>query len=124
MAFYKTNEEQLKNKLVAPIKDSTRLTQLVCDIRAEVIDLEKRLDSTDGVNRSVVVDSCASYGLSLRQLVENFRAGLNKSASEAFCVGSIKSQFFADDSIDGLTLRLSEEAASDDSEGSTKNKDC
>lgn len=51
--------------------------------------MPKRLSAKHGVTRYIVKDSCALLGPSHRGLVENFRADLNKSLSQAFPTGSI-----------------------------------
>lgn len=66
----------------------------------------------DGVIRSIVKHSCASLGPILRGLLDNFRAGLNKSVNEVFCAGSIGPPSHADTAIDGVTVCFSEGAAS------------
>lgn len=81
------------------------------------------MSARDGVSRSIVEDSSASLGPSLKDLVENLRAALNKSAEKAYCAGSIISHFHAVIAIDDITVRLSEGAASDDGDASTKDED-
>lgn len=63
------------------------------------------------------------FGTSLRALVTNFRGGLSRLLNEAFRAGSIRSQFYADTAIDGITLRFSEGAESDDGDGFTTGED-
>lgn len=60
---------------------------------------------------------------SLRALVENIRAGLNKSVNEVFRAGSVDSLFHVDNAIDSITLRYPEGALSDDGDGSTKGEE-
>lgn len=60
---------------------------------------------------------------SLRILVENFHAGLNKVVSGAFRADSFGSQWHANVTMNGITLRVSEVAASDDVDGSAKVED-
>lgn len=43
--------------------------------------------------------------------------------SEAFLTGSIGSYFYANAAIDGITLHISEAAASDDRDGLSRGKD-
>lgn len=54
--------------------------------------------------------------------VENFRAGLDKPASDAHCDGFYDIQFHTDTDVDGHTLLLSGDAASQYGERSTKGK--
>lgn len=49
--------------------------------------------------------------------------GLNASVGETSCIGFIKAQFFADTAIDDITVQVSEGAASEKGEASTKDKD-
>lgn len=105
------------------IKDNTWPSQLVVDKRAKVVELLDRLGVRSGITRSIVEDSCASLVLSLRKLVANFRAVLNKSVTEAFGAGCIGFQLFANTAIDGITVHDLKGAAWDDGDGSTKNED-
>lgn len=72
------------------------------------------------VVRSVVDSLCATLGPSLRSLVENFLADLNKAVGEAFCASSLDSQARADAAIDGITLCFTGGAASKNGGSSTK----
>lgn len=113
MAFYKVSEKVLKKTFAAATKERTRLSLLVNDIRAKVVDLRERSDANVGVVLSIVEDSCKLLGPCLRSLVENFRTGLNKPVNEAVRAYSIGSQFHADVAIVGTTLRYLEGTASD-----------
>lgn len=86
-------------------------------------DLQERLKGRDAVIRSVVEDSCATLGPSLRSFVENFGAGLNNSVSEAFRAGFIGSQLHDGAAIDRITLRFSGGGASENGGGYTKGRD-
>lgn len=57
---------------------STRIGQLFDSVRAGVAELQERLCLREVVIGSIFGDSCAMPGPSLRSLVENFRAVLNK----------------------------------------------
>lgn len=110
----------MKKELATAINDNTRHSQLNVDIRAEVVDLPRRLGARDGVIWYITKDSCVSLGPSLWGLVNSFRAGLNKSVAEAFRADSIRSQFHADDAIDGITLGFSKGVVSNDGNYSTE----
>lgn len=75
--------------------------------------------ASDAVAASIVEDSSAKLGPSLRGSVENLRAGFNKSVSEAFYVGSIDFQLHAENAINGITP-FSGGAALEDGGGFTK----
>lgn len=123
MASYEVSEENLRIELAAAKTESTRLSQAVDDIRANMVDVRECLGVKNTVIRSIVEDLCASRGPFLRSLAKNFRAGLKKSVSEAFCASFIGSQFHADAAIDGIAIRFFECAPSDDGVGSTESED-
>lgn len=123
MAFYEASEKILKSEIAAATTESTRLGQFFSNVCAEVTDLQERLGAMDAVVRSIVEDSCVSLGQYHRSLVENSRAGHNKSVREAFRAGFIGSQFHSDASINGIALHFSEGAASNDGDVSTKSED-
>lgn len=91
MAFLKASQQELKKELAAAIDGSTWLSQLADDIPAEVVDLWERLGARGTSIRVFIEALCVSLGPTLQGLVENFRAGLNKSVDEAFCAGSVGS---------------------------------
>lgn len=93
------------------------------DVHANVGNLQEKLCRRDVVVRPVIADSCQTLGPSLRDIFENFRAGVNKSVNETFPAGSIGSQYPVHAAIDITAPRCSEGAASDDGGGSTKSED-
>lgn len=120
MVFYEASGAGLSSELAAVITESTWLGQLYDDVRAEVASLQEMLSASDAAIRYIFEDSCALLRPSLRSLVENFYAGLNKPVSKAFCADSTRSQFHADAAIDCIKLRFPEGALSDDGDGNTK----
>lgn len=62
VVFYEASEEELENELSAEMKDSTRVSQLVDDVRAEVVDLREGLSGKSRVIWSIVKDLCESLG--------------------------------------------------------------
>lgn len=99
---------------------STWFDQLFDNVDEELDDSPERLGARDAATRSIVEDPCATIGPFFNSFVHNFRAGFNKSvstASRAFC---IETQFYAEASVDGLTLHFLKRAVSDDQVGSTK----
>lgn len=88
-----------------------------------MIYLQEKLSARDSVVRSVVELSCATLGLSFRDLVNIFRAGLNKAVGETFRSGSLDFQFPANTAVDDITLRYLRDAALEDSRSSTKGED-
>lgn len=78
VVFYDASEEKLKNELAAAIKESTRLLQVAEDIHAELVDFRGKFCAKDGITWFIDEDSRASLGLSLRDLAEIFRAGLDE----------------------------------------------
>lgn len=88
-----------------------------------MVDCRERFGAKDTDIRSIVEDSCTLLGPSLRSLEEKFRASLDKLVSDAFSAGAIGSQFHANGAVDGTKLHLLEDAASDDSDGSTIGKE-
>lgn len=106
VSFYEVCDERLIKELAAVINHSTRYGQLVDDIRAELVDLLKRLCARDGVVRFIIEYLCASPEPSIQGSVENHSASLSKSMDEDFCAGSIGSQLHADTAINRITLRF------------------
>lgn len=88
----------------AAMTESTKLSLLLDRTYMEAIDLREKWAATDTVPRFILKDSCAKLVPSPRGLIEDFRAGLNRSMIEAFHVGSINSQFHADTAIDYVML--------------------
>lgn len=68
--FYEASEEKLKKELVVTINDSTRLSKLANEMRAEVADIRERLGVWNSLIRLIIDYSCASLGPSLRGLIE------------------------------------------------------
>lgn len=123
VAFHAAKKEDLKKELALQIVRSTRLGQLFYDLRAEVFPFRESLGTKNPVIGSVVEDLYASLGLSPKCLVEEFLSSPNSIASEAFCADTYGSQYHADDAVDGITVRLSEGTALNDTNGSTKSED-
>lgn len=73
--------------------------------------------------QSIFENSCTSLGPSLRDLVGNFHASLNKSVDEVFRASSIGSQFHDDIANNGITLRFLKVAALEDGDGFTESED-
>lgn len=122
MVYHEGSEEELKIELAAVIRDSSRLSQLLDYILAEVVDVRQKLGASHGVIRFIGDDSYASLGLSLWSLAKNFRAGLRKPVNEAFRAGFIAVQFDADAVIDRITVCFSNSAALDNGDGLTKHE--
>lgn len=111
MAAYEASKK-LSNELAAAIKDCSGLCLLVDGIHGEVTVLREPLSAWDGVVLSIFEDLCTSIGPCIRDLVENFRAVLNKSVNDASRTGCPGSHLHTDAAIDGVTLRFSESTAS------------
>lgn len=80
-------------------------------------DLRKKTCVKDGTFRSIVENSIASLWPSIRSLAENFGPGFNWSVNESFREGSIASHIHTAAAVEGITLRSSKGAASDDGDG-------
>lgn len=89
-------------------------------MRTQVIYLREGLTAKNLVINPIAQNSCKMFGPVLRGLVDCFRAGLNKSASEAFHTPSVDAQFHADTAIDSITLHCSGGVASEERKPSTK----
>lgn len=123
MAFYEANEQSLKSEHAAAKTESTWLGQSFDGVRAEVAYSQKRSGARDAVTRCIAEDSCAMLGPSIKSLVDDFCADLNKLVSETLRATSIGSHFHADAGVDGIALCVLEGAASDNGDGFTKGED-
>lgn len=99
--------------------ERTQYGQVFENVRAKEIDIQGRLATTDAVVRYFVEGLWATVSQSVRSLVANYCAGVNKPVGEVFRASSFCSHFHADTGIGGITLGILRGAASEGATVST-----
>lgn len=121
--FYKALEEDRKGDLSTAATECTKFGDLFYITCTQIVDLWKERVVKDRVVRFIIQDSCTTFGPSFSGLVEPFRVGFIHSVRNVFLIGSIDSQFYADTTVDCITLCSTGGASSEDGGASTKGKD-
>lgn len=103
--------------------DSTRTGAPLDGMGTQRMDLQTLLAAKHAAISRVSQCSYASVRSSIRNLVKNFRVGINNSLNDNFVLGYVYVESFGDTSIDGVTIQLSDVESSDEGAISDPSRD-